>query len=225
MSPVIQTVQPTTFATTCSMREWHSTQNVSRKTPVAEPCADLGNSFCVGSESKPIRQQVTTGQAADQFFNFSEDYTMIIHRLLPAGDEMLDVYHSFVTYVVELFCRTNIFMAIYTTAESGIHLYREGLLLLQDRVLCMNGLRHVYRQPWSDTSCLLRGKYLGQFKNELEGDPIIYYIGLGPKDYVYVTRGGKHCPKARGFSQNYRNNDVINFKTKNVKRRLCCKTN
>ena len=57
-------------------------------------CKLMANSFCVRSESKPIRQ-VTTCQTADQFFNLSEDYTMIIHGLLPVGDEILDAYHSF----------------------------------------------------------------------------------------------------------------------------------
>lgn len=40
MLPIIQTVEPTTSATTCSVREWHSTQNVLRKIPVAEPCVN-----------------------------------------------------------------------------------------------------------------------------------------------------------------------------------------
>lgn len=174
----------------------------------------MANSVCASSESKPIRQQVTTCQTADQFFSLSEDYTMITHRLLPVGDEMLDVYHSFVTSVGELSCRTNIFVAICTTAESGIHLSYTDKDSSSCEIACCAWMDSVMYTVSHGLTRLPRGKYLGQLKDELDGGPIIYYIGLGPNDYVYVTRSGKHCHKARGFSQNYRNNDVINFDTK-----------
>lgn len=193
MSPIIQTVEPTTFATTCSMREWHSTQNVSRKIPVAEPCVNSWpTAFFTSLESKPIRQ-VTTCQTADQFFNLSEDYTMIIHRLLPGRDEMLDVYHSFVTSVGELSCRTNIFVAICTTAESGIHLCSTEKDSSRCEIACCAWMDSVMYTVSLGLTRLPRGKYLGQLKDELDGGPIIDYIGMGPNDYVYVTRSGKHC--------------------------------
>ena len=176
-------------------------------------CKLMANSFCVRSESKPIRQ-VTTCQTADQFFNLSEDYAMIIHRRLPVGDEMLDVYHSFVTSVGELSCRTNIFVAICTTAESGIHLSSTEKDSSRCEIACCAWMDSVMYTVSLGLTRLPRGKYLGQLKDELDGGPIIDYIGLGPNDYVYLTRSGKHCHKAREFSQNYRNNDVINFDTK-----------
>ena len=177
------------------------------------PCKLMANSFCARSESKPIRQ-VTTCQTADQFFNLSKDYTMIIHGLLPVGDEMLDVYHSFVTSVGELSCRTNIFVAICTTAESGIHLSSTEKDSSRWEIACCAWMDSVMYTVSLSLTRLPRGKYLGQLKDELDGGPIIDYIGLGPNDYVYLTRSGKHCHKAREFSQNYRNNDVINFDTK-----------
>ena len=173
-------------------------------------CKLMANSFCVRSESKPIRQ-VTTCQTADQFFNLSEDYTMIIHGLLPVGDEILDAYHSFVTSVGELSCRTNIFVAICTTAESGIHLSSIEKDSSRCKIACCAWMDSVMYTVSLGLKRLPRGKYLGQLKDELDGGPIIDYLGLGPNDYVYLTRSGKHCHKARGFSQNYRNNDVINF--------------
>ena len=126
-------------------------------------CKLMANSFCVRSESKPIRQ-VTTCQTADQFFNLSEDYTMIIHGLLPVGDEILHVYHSFVTSVGEISCRTNIFVAICTTAESGIHLSSSSF---RCKIACCAWMDSVMYTVSLGLKSLPRGKYLGQLKDEL----------------------------------------------------------
>lgn len=89
---------------------------------------------------------------------------MIIHGLLPVGDEILDVYHSFVTSVGELSCRTNIFVAICTTAESGIHLSSSSF---RCKIACCAWMDSVMYTVSLGLKRLPRGKYLGQLKDEL----------------------------------------------------------
>ena len=55
------------------------------------------------------------------------------------------------------------------------------------------------------------GVFLGDFTDEVEGDPIIEFASGGAKNYGYETRGGKVECKVRGFSLNYRNKLLLNF--------------
>ena len=54
-------------------------------------------------------------------------------------------------------------------------------------------------------------RFLGDFTDEVEGDPIIEFASGGAKNYGYETRGGKVECKVRGFSLNYRNKLLLNF--------------
>ena len=109
----------------------------------------------------------------------------------------INVYSPFVTFVREFSSQRNIFEAICTTAKVRIYFYRQGILLLQNfRVLNIGTGSLIYTLSPREAS-LPRGKYLGQFKDELEMRSWI--IGLGPKSYGYVAWSGKHCRKTRGF--------------------------
>ena len=55
------------------------------------------------------------------------------------------------------------------------------------------------------------GVFLGDFTDEVEGDPIIEFASGGAKNYGYETRGGKVECKVRGFSLNCRNKLLLNF--------------
>ena len=46
------------------------------------------------------------------------------------------------------------------------------------------------------------GVFLGEFTDEVEGDPIIEFASGGAKNYGYETRGGKVECRVRGFSLN-----------------------
>ena len=46
------------------------------------------------------------------------------------------------------------------------------------------------------------GRYLGQFTDEIGGDPIVKFISGCAKNYGYLTRSGKTECKVRGFSLN-----------------------
>lgn len=53
--------------------------------------------------------------------------------------------------------------------------------------------------------------FLGDFTDEVEGDPIIEFASGGAKNYGYEIMGGKVECKVRGFSLNYRNKLLLNF--------------
>ena len=59
----------------------------------------------------------------------------------------------------------------------------------------------------------LRRFFLGEFTDEVEGDPIVEFDSWGSKNYGYLTRGGKVECKVRGFSCNYKTKQRLNYYT------------
>lgn len=95
----------------------------------------------------------------------------------------------------------NIFVAAFTTCWARLRLY-EALELLDERVLYFDtdSVIFIHRPGEPDPPL---GEYLGDFKNELEGDDaIVEFCSGGPKNYGYRTRRGETCCKVRGFSLN-----------------------
>ena len=56
------------------------------------------------------------------------------------------------------------------------------------------------------------GDYLGEFTNELDdGDYIVEFVAVGPKNYGYKTKNGKIECKVRGFRLNSEGKTQLNF--------------
>ena len=125
---------------------------------------------------------------------------------------MIEVYHSFKEDVGELGTNTNIFVAVFTTAHARVKLYQDGLLPLHTHVLYMDTDSVVYLATQGETH-LPRGRFLGQFKDELKGDVIDEFVARGPKNYAYRTRSGHECCKVRGFTLDARGQAVLNFES------------
>ena len=100
---------------------------------------------------------------------------------------------------VERSLKTNLFIAIFTTAHARLKLY-SALETLQQRVL------------YYDTDSVIYKWRPGQVEIPL-GDPIIEFASGGAKNYGYETRGGKVECKVRGFLLNYKNKQILNFYT------------
>ena len=59
----------------------------------------------------------------------------------------------------------------------------------------------------------LTGDYLGDLTNELPPDcSIEEFISAGPKNYAYRLTNGTEVCKVRGFTLNFKNCKIINFK-------------
>lgn len=108
--------------------------------------------------------------------------------------------------------KTNVFVAVFTTAHPRLKLY-EALETLQERVLYYDTDSVVYR--WRPgQSQIPFGSFLGEFTDELDGDPIVEFMSGGTKNSGYLTRGGKTECKVRGFSLNYKTKQMLNYQSK-----------
>ena len=172
----------------------------------------MANSFWGKFGQRTNKTQVSTCKDPETFFDIFLDGERDIHRILPAGEQIIDVYHSFKEDVGELGTNTNIFVAAFTTAHARVKLYHDGLLPLHTRVLYMDTDSVVYLATQGETH-LPRGRFLGQFKDELKGDVIDEFVAGGPKNYAYRTRSGQECCKVRGFTLDARGQAVLNFES------------
>lgn len=107
--------------------------------------------------------------------------------------------------------KTNVFVATFTTAWARLKLY-EALDTLKEQVLYYDTDSVIYRWKPGQPS-IPTGEFLGQMKDELEGDIITEFISGGAKNYGYRTRQGKTECKVRGFTLNVRGKEVLNFET------------
>ena len=105
--------------------------------------------------------------------------------------------------------KTNIFKAIFTNAHARLKLY-SALETLQERVFYYDTDSVIYKWRARQSEIPL-GVFLGEWTDEVEGDPITEFASGGAKNYGYLTRGGKVACKVKGFSLNYRNKLLLNF--------------
>ena len=107
--------------------------------------------------------------------------------------------------------KTNIFVAAFTTSYARLKLY-ESLDVLQQQVLYYDTDSVIYHWKPGQPSIPI-GDYLGEMKDELEGDVIEEFVSGGAKNYGYTTRGGKTECKVRGFTLNIRGSAILNLNT------------
>ena len=126
-------------------------------------------------------------------------------------DDILEVVYTSIHDNAPKGTKNNIFIAAFTTSYARFKLY-ESLDLLNQQVLYMDTDSIIYKWREGQPSIQI-GDYLGQWKDELNGDIITEFVSAGAKNYAYRTRRGKaHC-KVRGFTLNVRGSAVLNFNT------------
>ena len=126
-------------------------------------------------------------------------------------DDILEVVYTSIHDNAPKGTKNNIFIAAFTTSYARFKLY-ESLDLLNQQVLYMDtdSINYKWREGQPNIQI---GDYLGQWKDELNGDIITEFVSAGAKNYAYRTRRGKaHC-KVRGFTLNVRGSAVLNFNT------------
>ena len=107
--------------------------------------------------------------------------------------------------------KVNVFIAAFTTSLARLKLY-DGLDTLKERVLYYDTDSIIYRCKEGQEKLPL-GRFLGEFTDELGGDPIIEFVSGGAKNYGYLTRSGETECKVRGFSLNYEAMQHLNYLT------------
>lgn len=114
--------------------------------------------------------------------------------------------------------KTNLAVAAFVTAHGRLRLYTE-LEKLGDRVLYYDSDSIIYEHRPNEYN-IPKGKYLGEWEDELNGGKIIKFVSLGPKSYSYVqtqidledqSRDNLEVCKNKGFTLNVDNSKAINY--------------
>ena len=175
-------------------------------------CAKLMlNSFWGKFGERQNKPRTDTITSPSQLFPLLFHSHKIVSTLRICNEDVLEVVSTDIDDNVVPSNKTNVFIASFTTAWARLRLY-EAIDVLQKQVLYYDTDSVIYRwkagQPYIPV-----GDYLGQFKDEIEGDVIEEFVSGGAKNYGYTTRGGKTECKVRGFSLNVRGKQVLNFNT------------
>ena len=124
---------------------------------------------------------------------------------------MLEVVYTSVNENAPKSTKNNIFIAAFTTTYARLKLY-DSLDILQQQVLYMDTDSVIYKWRPGQPS-IPTGDFLGDMKDELDGDLIREFVSAGAKNYAYETHAGKADCKIRGFTLNDRGAAVLNFQT------------
>ena len=144
-------------------------------------------------------------------FSLLSDTTKEISTIRICTDDILEAVYTSVDDNAPKGSKTNIFIAAFTTSLARLKLY-ESLDLLNQQVLYMDTDSIIYK--WRNgLPSISTGDFLGQMKDELNGDIISEFVSGGAKNYAYTTREGKTECKVRGFTLNARGAAVLNFQT------------
>ena len=134
--------------------------------------------------NKPQTHVIRSAYALYALLN---DPSFHISNIRICSEDVLEVVTTRAEEEVEQNVKTNIFIAIYTTAHARLKLY-SALETLQERVLYYDTDSVIYKWRPGQVEIPL-GVFLGDFTDETDGDPIIEFASGGAKNYGYLTRG------------------------------------
>ena len=164
-------------------------------------------------ENLPQVQQCTN---PDQLYKIIDDDTLEVQNIRFCTEDVIEVVYVNKEDVNKEDAilpnnRTNVFIAAFTTCHARLKLY-SYLQTLGEQVLYYDTDSVIYK--WSaGLPKVPTGDYLGDLKDELNGDHIVEFVSGGPKNYAYHTEGKKTECKVRGFTLNVRGKEVLNFNT------------
>ena len=148
-----------------------------------------------------------------EYFELLQDASLIIRDINYVGnsDDSILVQYVKKAEFEESLPNTNVVLAAYTTAHARLKLY-SYLEPLQKSVLYYDTDSIIYVYAPGRHRIPL-GEFLGDMKDELDGDSIQTFVSGGPKNYAYLTKGGSTCTKIRGITLNHRACKILNFDT------------
>ena len=159
-------------------------------------------------ENLPQVEQCTTPQ---ELFSITEDDTKQVQEIRFCTEDVLEVVFKNKEEAITPSNKTNVFVAAFTTCHARLKLY-SYLERLGQQVLYYDTDSVIYR--WKEGLPKIEtGDFLGDMKNEVEGDHIVEFVSGGAKNYGYRTAGGKVECKVRGFTLNVRGKKVLNYDT------------
>lgn len=152
----------------------------------------------------------------EEFHKFLDSDLRDIRYIGVVNENTVEVHSRYIAENCPVQPHLNIFVACFTTCWARLHLY-ESLQLLGEQVLYFDTDSIIYKwRPGLPE--IPTGNYLGEMKDELNGDVIVEFVAAGPKNYGYVTKDGKVVCKVRGFCLNSEGSAQLNFEVmrKNV---------
>ena len=153
-------------------------------------------------------EQCTSPQ---ELFNITEDNTKQVQEIRFCTEDVIEVVFKNKEEVIAPSNKTNVFVAAFTTCHARLKLY-SYLERLGQQVHYYDTDSVIYR--WKEGLPRIEtGDFLGDMKNEVEGDHIVEFVSGGVKNYGYKTAGGKVECKVRGFTLNVRGKEVLNYET------------
>ena len=159
-------------------------------------------------ENLPQIEQCTN---PDQLYKLLDDDTLEVQNIKFCTEDVLEVVYVNKEEAILPNNRTNVFIAAFTTCWARLKLY-SYLQTLGEQVLYYDTDSVIYK--WSaGLPKVPTGDYLGDLKDELDGDVIKEFVSGGPKNYAYRTEREKTVCKVRGFTLNARGKEVLNFNT------------
>ena len=159
-------------------------------------------------ENLPQVQQCTN---PDQLYKLLDDDTLEVQNIRFCTEDVIEVLYVSKEDAIVPNNRTNVFVAAFTTCWARLKLY-SYLQTLGEQVLYYDTDSVIYK--WSaGLPKVPTGDYLGDLKDELNGDHIVEFVSGGPKNYAYKTEKEKVECKVRGFTLNVRGQKTLNFDT------------
>lgn len=107
---------------------------------------------------------------------------------------------------------SNIALAGFVTAHARCRLWKM-LHKIGTRVLYHDTDSIIYKTAGinRESEDIPRGKYLGDWEDELPGRKIVKFVSPGPKCYSYITDDGTGCVKIKGFTLTTSTTALINY--------------
>ena len=160
-------------------------------------------------ENLPQTAQCTS---PDQLYKLLDDDCIEVQNIRFSTEDVLEVVYAYKEDSILPNNRTNVFIAAFTTCWARLKLY-SYLQTLGEQVLYYDTDSVIYK--WSaGLPKVPTGDYLGDLKDELNGDYIVEFLSGGPKNYAYRTAEKEKVEwKVRGFTLNVRGQETINFNT------------
>jgi len=143
-----------------------------------------------------------------RFYELLLDDRLTDMNILYISEEMVQVNYRYKDVFVEDNYNTNIFVAIFTTANARLRLYKK-LEELDTAVIYCDTDSIVYEDMGTNT--IHTGDLLGEWTDELGADTHIkLWVSAGPKSYYYITSKDEEITKVKGFTLHYKNLQKIN---------------
>ena len=155
------------------------------------------------------RNEMATFTDPDKFHKFMADDRYDVKNIYVVNNNCVDVSYGTKAPYIRPAYKTNIAVALATTAYARMRLQEVMQIIGDDLVYCDTD-SVIFIDDVNSPHPIVTSSLLGDLKDELEGDYILEFVSTGPKSYSYITAGGQSCTKVKGFTLNLEAKELLN---------------